>query len=481
MIRLTRAVALGLAAQLAIAAHAQPAPFAQAALGLDHWFETTELNASDGSPQDTFGYVVSVSGDVAVIGAFNDDDNGSNSGSAYIFERNGDGVWLEKAKLTAYDAEASDEFGRDVSISGNVAVIGASQDGDNGTHSGSVYVFERNVNGVWLPQAKLTASDGEPYDWFGLSVSVSGDVALIGAHGSDDDGSHSGSAYVFERNADGVWLEQAKLTASDAEASDYFGYDVSVSGDVAVIGAYRDDGSGSAYIFEKDDGSWPETEAQKLTASDSVTGDGFGLAVSVSGDVAVIGASWHSDNGSSSGAAYVFKRNVDGAWPEQLKLTASDGAPNDRFGISVSVSGDVALIGAYKDEEHGDDDSGSAYIFEKEDGVWPETETQKLTASEGAPLDYFGFSVSVSGDRGVIGAYRHDHNGAEAGSVYVFEATTATCTADLDGDGDTDSNDFFAYLGLFAIGDPRADINGDGIIDADDFFAYLDLFALGCP
>ena len=186
-----------------------------------------------------------------MIGAYLDDDNGSQSGSAYVYVRS-NGVWSEQQKLTASDGATDDTFGNSVSIDGDTAVIGASSDDDNGSSSGSVYVYVRS-NGVWSEQQKLTASDAAQYDGFGISVSIDGDTAVIGANADDDNGSNSGSAYVYVRS-NGVWSEQQKLTASDGATDDTFGSRVSIDGDTAVISALGDDDngtkSGSAYVYD---------------------------------------------------------------------------------------------------------------------------------------------------------------------------------------------------------------------------------------
>jgi hypothetical protein len=229
--------------------------------------------------------------------------------------------------------------------------------------SGSAYVYVRSGT-TWTPQQKLTAgADAAALDEFGVSVSVSGDTAVVGAYANDDAGSLSGSAYVFLR-AGAVWTEQQKLTASDAAASDQFGISVSVSGDTAVVGAHGNDdtgsASGSAYVFTRSGTVW--TQQPKLTASDAAAGDEFGLSVSVSGDTAVVGA-WRDDGaGNDAGAAYVFVSS-GGVWGQQKKLTASDAAADNYFGNSVSVSGDTVLVGAQTDDGVGVD-SGSAYVFD---------------------------------------------------------------------------------------------------------------------
>jgi len=368
-----------------------------------------------GTENDNFGWSVSVSGDTALIGAQGDDDEGTESGSAYVFVRSGVN-WTQQQKLAAADASADDRFGFSVSVSGNTALIGAFRDDDAGTDSGSAYVFVR-TGSSWTQKQKLTAIDAAGGDWFGYSVSVSGDTALIGANLDDDAGSKSGSAYVFVTS--GVnWTQEQKLTATDAAGGDNFGRAVSVLGDTALIGAYGDNdagsNSGSAYVFVRSGVIW--AQEQKLTASDASGGDNFGWSVSVSGDTALISAYGDNHAGSYSGSAYVFVRSGV-IWAQEQKLTASDAAGVDLFGYSVSVSGDAVLIGAYGDKDAGTS-SGSAYVFVRSAAVW--SEEQKLTAGDGAEGDNFGRSVSLDGDTVLIGAPLDDDSGANNGSAYVF-------------------------------------------------------------
>jgi len=215
----------------------------------------------------------------------------------------------------------------------------------------------------WNQQAKLVADDASSYDYLGCSVSISGDYALAGAYG---DNASRGAAYVFFRDAPTpTWTQQAKLTASDGGVNDYFGDAVSISGDYCVAGAGFDDDkgqdSGSVYVFHRTGTSW--AQEAKLTASDGGAGDYFGSSVSISGDYVVVGARQEDDNGSASGSAYVFRR--DGAtatWTQQAKLVAADGASGDWFGHSVSVRGDMLVVGAVYDGDSGSS-SGSAYVF----------------------------------------------------------------------------------------------------------------------
>ncbi len=318
-------------------------------------------------------------------------------------------VVTETQKLTASDGEYEDSFGISVSVEGDLAILGAS--GDDG--HGSAYVFER-IGGVWVETAKLTASDGVSGDAFGVSVSVSGNHAIVGA--PSDDYRH-GSAYVFEQTG-GVWTQVAKLTDSDVEAQDRFGASVSVSGDYAFVGVPSntyDYKPGEVYVYERIGGVW--TQVIRLSASDGADlnhSSLFGASVSVSGDQAIVGAFWDDGNGlNRSGSAYVFDR-IGGVWTETAKLTANDGATSDNFGYPVSISGDRAVVGA-KGDDYG---RGSAYVFERVGGVW--TQVSKLTASDGASGDQFGWSVSVSGDHVVVGTPADD-NGDSSGSAYLFE------------------------------------------------------------
>ena len=389
--------------------------------------EVQKLLASDAQTGDRFGYSVSISADHAIIGAHWEDTGGSNAGAAYVYERDGAGVWQEVQKLVASDAQPDDEFGFSVSISGDRAVVGSYEEDAGGSDAGAAYVFERDGAGVWQEVEKLVASDAQADDQYGWSVSISGDHVVVGAQAEDSVGFNAGAAYVYERNGAGVWQEVQKLVAGDAQGSDLFGVSVSISGERLVVGArLEDDGgsaAGAAYVYERDGaGVWQEV--QKLVASDAQAFDEFGRSVSISADRLVVGA-WFEDSGASSaGAAYVFERNGAGVWQEAQKLVASDAQVNDNFGISASISGDWLIVGAYT-EDAGGGNAGAAYLYERDGaGVWQEL--QKLVASDAQSNDWFGFSVSISGDRAVVGALNEDVGGGNAGAAYVFESTSQT-------------------------------------------------------
>jgi len=374
---------------------------------------TLKLTASDGGAGDFFGHSVAISGDYTIIGAPCDNNNGSQSGSAYIFKRQGTS-WTQDAKLMALGGAAGDRLGNSVSISGDYAIVGAPSDYDSGGNSGAAYIFKREGTS-WIQQQKLIATnDASIHDKFGWSVSISRDYAIVGELGNNAFG---GSAYVFRREGTS-WSQQAKLIGSDGAADNCFGCSVAISGDYAIVGAWGDSDNeasrmGSAYIFRSEGTSW--TQRAKLVASDFEADDRFGYSVSISADYAIVGAHEDDDRGSDSGSAYVFKRTGTG-WTQQAKLVASDGEADDWFAASVAISGNYAIVGAWGDTDNGIG-SGSAYVFMREGASW--TQQAKLTASDGTFGDYFGASVSISGGYAIVGALGDDSNGSNSGSAHI--------------------------------------------------------------
>ena len=336
------------------------------------WAQQAKLIADDGAPDDKFGFALAIGGDTVVVGAYRDDDKGSNSGSAYVYTRSGT-TWTQQAKLKASDGAAFDYFGASVAISGDTIVVGAWGNDDNGSASGSAYIFTRSGT-TWSEQAKLTASDGESDDRFGQHVAISGNTIVVGADNDDDNGSASGSAYVFTGSGT-MWNEQAKLIASDGAAFDDFGQSVAIDGDTIVIGAWMDDDdgsmSGSAYIYTRSGTTW--TEQVKLTASDGGAGEMFGTSVAIGGDSVIVGAQGATQGGDVSGGAYLFTRSGT-TWTEHSKITAPDSADHDRFGCSAAISGSKVLVGAFYDDDMGVN-SGSAYIYNLPGGRRQLTET----------------------------------------------------------------------------------------------------------
>jgi hypothetical protein len=377
------------------------------------WIQQQKLTASDSSADDQFGWSVSVSGDSAIVGAIGDD---SSRGAAYIFRWNGTN-WSQQQKLIAADGEVEDFFGISVAIDGNYAIIGAV--GDDSA-KGSAYIFKWNGTN-WSQQAKITASDGIAEDSFGNSVSLYGDTAIIGVSADDDNGSYSGSVYVFRR--DGVlWSQQQKLTAADGAAEDNFGVSVSINGDRLIIGSLGDDdngsNSGSAYMFTWNGASW--SQQQKLTPSDGAAEDFFGCSVSICDNYVVVGAHHDDDRGVDAGSAYIFEWN-GASWSQQAKLLADDGAAGDSLGTSVSISGGKPIAGARFDDDKGAD-SGSAYIF----GLTEYGELTLLAPNGGENL-VAGLNFNISWDTNGIVENVHieysDNNGIDWSPVNTVTNT----------------------------------------------------------
>jgi hypothetical protein len=313
------------------------------------WSQQQKLAAADGDDKDRFGYSVALSADgtTALIGATVDEDpNGRRAGSVYVFARS-NGEWSQQQKLAASDGDRSDEFGSSVALSadGTTAVIGAFLDEDpNGNQAGSAYIFARSSGG-WSQQQKLAANDGDSDDEFGESIALSDDgaTALIGASDDEDpNGRRAGSVYVFARS-NGEWSQQQKLTSDDGDSNDELGFSVTLAADgtTALIGAFGEEDpngedAGSAYVFARSNGEW--NQQQKLFADDGEINHLFGYSVALSADgtTALIGAYLNADpNGTAAGSAYVFTNQEAGTInPTQLTLTATPAPP-----IGVTLGG----------------------------------------------------------------------------------------------------------------------------------------------
>ncbi len=393
----------------------------------------TKLGTADGLAGDQYGQSLSISGDYAVIGAPLDDEHGADSGAAFVYARQNDGTWSNVAKLVPADGAASDFFGYSVSISGGVILVGAYGDDDRGATAGSAYVFTRQANGTWAESTKLTASDGVAGDNFGWSVSLSGDTAAVGAWGDDDRGVDSGSVYTFVRQVNGSWLQTPKINAADGQTLDWFSRSLSIDGDTLLIGAYGDDDkaaeAGSAYVYSRAaNGTW--NQVTKFIAPDGAAADNLGFSVSLSGNLALIGSPLDDDHGADSGSAYVLTRQANGFWVYTAKLGALDGQAGDNFGAALGISGDFASVGAWGDDDRGAD-SGSDYTYTRQlDGTW--IQRTKTTASDALAADYYGRAVAVRGQIVLLGAYGRDDHGLQSGTAYILDAVTSgpICTSD---------------------------------------------------
>lgn len=318
------------------------------------WKQEQKLQASDKEANDYFGTSVALSDGYAVVGATGEDTNGSASGAAYVFEVNDAGTWREVKKLKGSNIKANDNFGNAVAINGDRLIVAAYLlDTDGVSGSGACYIYERNSVGNWQEIQRIFAQDKEANDNFGISVGLDGDYAIIGSNQEDNGFSGAGAAYVFQRAQDGVWDQQAKLQASDMHASAYFGTSVDISGNTAIIGATGKDDTnrdtGGAYLFQNNDGIW--TEHKRLQVSDRQIDDQLGNAVSISGPLAVIGSSLSDTTGSNSGAAYLFETDGNGS--------TGGGNGNPDLGGSLTEGLLLGISGGQGARGHSGDDVGS--------------------------------------------------------------------------------------------------------------------------
>ena len=316
------------------------------------WELQQEIAAIDGNADGHFGWSVAISGETAVVGAY--DLNEVDGGAAYVFIRSGL-TWTQQEKLMPSNGTATDQFGLSVAIDGETIVVGAS---GRDQMRGAGYVYVRNGS-KWTEQQMLTAADAAPGDEFGTSVGISGETVVIGAPGDD---SLRGGAYVFDRNGTS-WAQTAKLTAPDGAPFDRFASSLAIDGERTVIGAPLDsvNGSlnGSAYAFARAAGTWQQ---QKLVAADGEDNDKFGESVSISGVMIAIGANG-DDIGPipDQGSAYIFTLS-GGQWTQAQKLFGSDGQAGDNFGGSVAMGPGVVAVGSYLDDTTLLD-PGSATVF----------------------------------------------------------------------------------------------------------------------
>lgn len=362
-----------------------------------------------------FGYAVAVDGDTAVVGMHNSDN-----GAAYVFVRDG-AAWNLQATLAASDGQFGDGLGYSVAIYGDTAVVGAPS---AATRTGAAYVFVRSGT-VWSQQAKLVSPDGESAQFFGRSVAVAGDTAVVGSPMASSAGAaETGVAYVFVRNGSN-WSEQSKLLASDPEAFSNFGNSLAITGNTLIAGATHADvggvrDAGAAYVFVRSGTAW--IEQAKLTAADKAAEDNFGYSVAISGNTAVAGvpgADGAGDENPGMGAAYVFER-VGTAWSQRAKLTGTPEEPDALLGHSVGIAGDLLVAGSPYANASGKLAGGATYVFTRDGAAWSQRDRLTVDLTDGND-ELFGWSVAVSGGAALAGAYGADIGStAMAGAAYAY-------------------------------------------------------------
>jgi hypothetical protein len=387
--------------------------------------ELHKLVAADGRPRDFFGVSVAISGNLGAVGSPESDfprsggATDSTAGAAYLFDLS---TGQQVRKLSAMDRAQGDRFGSSVAFHGSTVVVGTPFDDDGGAATGSAYVFDA-LTGAQI--IKLTALDGAPFDQLGDSVAIYGGIALVGAPGDDDGAELAGSAYLFNAT---TGQQVRKLTASNPAGDGLFGQAVALNGSFAVVGAPVHDGaglnSGAAYVFDIVTGQ----ELFKLAPTDSTASDAFGNSVALSGNIAIIGANIKDGAGDQSGAAYLF----DVTTGQQLhKLTPTDAAADDRFGSSVAIEGNLALVGARRDLGLDNGGASTAYVFDVNTGQ----QVVQLNGSGVIDGDAYGRSVAIGPTHAIVGSSSDTTAFGQTGSAFVFSVVPEPMAASLFGPG----------------------------------------------
>lgn len=414
--------------------------------GPDDWAAETTLMSPDPSTSDVYGRAVAISNNVIVVCAHHAHAPEFQRGAAYIFRYNPISTeWELETTLTASDGDMGDLFGYSVAIDGNVVVIGARDDENKGvSHSGSAYIFryDPDISG-WSEEAKLNDPNSEEFDLLGVSVSISGDLALIGAHGNDDSGSGTGAAFIFHHDPDnpGKWILEQQLQASDAKWQAWFGFNVSLRNNVAVIGAPNDDGqTGAAYVMRFNGKQW--IHEAKLVSTNPVGPFplmGSGVVISTDGNTVISGAPLDDEGGNEAGAAHLFRKD-GGKWTEIAKLIASDGGPGQDFGTSLAINGEIALI------KNGNSGSTKVYIF---------TGIQGIDCNNNGEPDACDIFDDISNDQ--------NNNGIPD-----------ECDSDLDGNGSVGTSDLLMLLSNWGPCDEcPSDLDGNGAVGTSDLLILL--------
>ncbi len=371
---------------------------------------------------DFFGSSVAVKGDTIAVGAPAHEylPGIANHGAVYLFTRAG-ATWTRQQKLVHTDA-SSDALGSSIAFDGSSIVAGAPAKASN---TGAAYVFAQEA----VDPNRINGNETAQSSFFGENVDIDGDTAVVGAAFDEVNGVRTGAAYVFVRSGS-TWVQQARLAPTDGQYGDHFGMAVAVSGNTIIVGAYdhkvgANNGQGAAYVYVRAGATW--TLQQKLSASDGAQFDQFGLSVAINGDTAVIGALGDDVNATNDnrGSAYIFTR-TGATWTQAVKLTASNEVAGTGFGTDVSVSGNTVVIGSPLETIGANQNQGSVYVYVRSGATW--TQQQRINLSNGEAGDFFGISVDIDGETFVLGAAQGYSATASKGAAYVYVRAGATWT-----------------------------------------------------
>ena len=381
---------------------------------VEGWAVDQELQALDGAAGDRFGESVALSGTTVVVGVPRYAAQAGLGGAVYVYDKVAS--WTFTQKITPPVPSSGLRFGTSVAIYGDTLVVGATGDDEADTDAGAAYVYRRTA-GTWTLEQKLLPAPGDPLAGFGCSVAAGLDTLLVGSYQAGP--TDAGAAYVFAY-VNPTWTLQGTLTAADASPADHLGWSVALSQDTALVGAPLDDSpisdAGSAYVFARTAGVW--AQQQRLVAGDATADDQFGNVVSVSGNTAVVGSVFGNALGNNSGAGYAFVRSGT-TWSQQQKLNSPSDPTGDDYGIAVTVSGDVAWVGAPKDDPQGVVDAGTVYQFQRSGTAWAVAST--IVTFGGGANDACGATTAVSSQVLALGCDQADVAAKDGGAVYVWD------------------------------------------------------------
>ncbi len=385
-----------------------------------HFIDIAKFVAADAKRFDDFGNSAAMDRDYIVIGA-NDESNATDeAGSVYIFKVGLDGTVEQIDKLQADNTVSDVGFGDAVAIDGDFVAVSAAKEDGSSAEAGRVYIYKIEAGAIVKPRATLYASDQNEGDHFGTSVAIDGDYLVVGAGQADTNGTDAGSAYLFKRDGDD-FIQVAKILASNAGVSDFFGMSVAISGTKIVIGAHAEDttaqGAGSAYLFRIDTTDDSVSQIAILHADDAEKDDHFGSAVAIDADNIVISAPDKDNTATDAGSVYLFHLSDDDNVSLIDRIDADDAKEKDHFGDALDISGDHIIIGArYKDTGAGD--AGGTYLYSINTGT--PLLVEKREAFDATLNDHYAAAVAISGDYILSTAIYDDTTETNTGSAYLY-------------------------------------------------------------
>ena len=400
--------------------------------GKDYVLTNTKLTNDDGEEDDHLGKSAAIYGNICAVGAPNASFNGTNSGVVKIFSTSNDGLtWGLVTTIYPDDEDSGMYFGYDVDIYDEYLVVGAYGDDTLDSNAGAIYVFKTNNTGwsTWYQVSKLTGDDSEAGDQYGHSVSIYGNKIIVGARYNDEIGSNAGAVYTYIRSGDDITFKE-KITVSGGNSGDYFGFSLSVREDMLIVGAYGVDDNGSTsgavYIYRttNDGNNW--YFKQKLVASDGEAGMRYGSSVDINNKYAVVGSYLNE----SKGNIYVYKTEDNGeSWGSEIKLRPTDIETNDQFGRAVTMHDNMILVSAGGHDLIAEN-AGAVYLYETLDTGSSWTQKNKIVAQDVKEDQYFSFgppfTVSIGEKYAVIGAYREGEDTApSSGAAYILNVTVS--------------------------------------------------------